>query len=294
MLTRSLSIVATSLLVVAATGTSSLAATVICPSGYVSSGSYCVLRVTSADSGSGLSQGGGASGARVCTTASGSVVPCNSGSGVWSNANSCYMQLVVPPPPFSDPEWGGQQEGQIYRCTPIAGGLSYQVWVPPGVAPVVVDPRAIAEQLLAEMPLEPIEIGIVPEPGPDSMGLVGLPTWMWVSDPGPSTWGPQTRSLTVGGVTVTLQAKVHAIRWVMGDGAVVTCSTPGTPYEDRFGSSDSPTCGHRYTKQGTYAVEASTQWAAEWFASTGESGDFAWEMGSTTTINVGEAQALNQ
>ncbi|WP_232550065.1 hypothetical protein [Propioniciclava soli] len=158
----------------------------------------------------------------------------------------------------------------------------------------MVDPRAIAEQLLAEMPLQPVAIGIVPEPGPDSMGLVGLPTWMWVSDPGPSTWGPQTRSLTVGGVTVTLQAKVHAIRWVMGDGAVVTCTTPGTPYEDRFGSSDSPTCGHRYTKQGAYAVEASTQWAAEWFASTGESGDFAWEMGSTTTINVGEAQALNQ
>lgn len=142
--------------------------------------------------------------------------------------------------------------------------------------------------------MSPVEIGIVPEPGPDSIGLIGLPTWLWVADPAPETWGPQTRSLSSGGVSVTLTAQVTSIRWELGDGAVVRCSTPGTPYEDRFGATPSPTCGHTYTKQGVYAVEATTFWTATWSSNTGESGVFEWQMGSSTTIQMGEAQALNQ
>jgi hypothetical protein len=98
------------------------------------------------------------------------------------------------------------------------------------------------------MRLRAIDIGIVPEPGADRMGLIGLPTWMWVNQPDAHTWGPITRSVSAGGVTATVTARVDRVVWDMGDGATVTCATPGTPYEDHYGNTDSPDCGHRYTR----------------------------------------------
>ncbi len=272
------------------------AAEITCPEGQMRVGNRCVIAIDP-PSNDPRPPGGGNPGVapKVCRRDGGAVVPCTSEMGVWSNARLCYLQLLAPQPPLSNPWWGGHtpDEGAIYDCTTIDRMMpGYYVFIPNGGEEV--DVRAIAERLRAEMPVNPVEIGIVPEPGPESVGLVGLPTWMWVADPGPTTWGPQSRSLTVGGITVTLQARVETIRWSMGDGAVVSCSSPGTPYEDRFGSADSPTCGHRYTKQGTYPVTATAYWTAEWSATTGESGSFAWQMVSETSINVGEAQALNQ
>ena len=59
--------------------------------------------------------------------------------------------------------------------------------------------------------LEAISVGITPPPGPDSTTLVGLPTWMWVADPGPQTWGPITRTASSGSVTVTATGRSR--RW---------------------------------------------------------------------------------
>ena len=60
------------------------------------------------------------------------------------------------------------------------------------------------------MNLRPISIGIVPEDRPGSVGLVGMPVWLWAASPGPAqSWGPITRSASAGGVTVTATAKVQ-------------------------------------------------------------------------------------
>ena len=58
--------------------------------------------------------------------------------------------------------------------------------------------------------LSAINIGIAPEPGPDSIGLVGMPVWMWAKDPNDHTVGPITASASAGGITITATAKVLA------------------------------------------------------------------------------------
>lgn len=275
-------------------------ADVTCPAGYVPVGSYCLLDLESGggegDSGGGGSGSGGGGGSdtvRQCYSR-GVEIGCTSTWGYWDAGRGCYVEPASPQPAKSDGVWDGKTDGLIYDCTVPGASVNYvsQFWS--AAAPVTVSAAVLASQLREELPVSPVEIGIVPEPGPDSIGLIGLPTWLWVADPGPETWGPQTRSLSSGGVSVTLTAQVTSIRWEMGDGAVVRCSTPGTPYEDRFGAIPSPTCGHTYTQQGVYAVEATTFWTATWTSNTGESGVFEWQMGSSTTIQMGEAQALNQ
>lgn len=212
--------------------------------------------------------------------------------GSWSEARGCYMRPAEVQPVAGSPVWEGRTQGYIYACIhPSNPGWVTFVWGPPSA---VVQPRELAEQLRASMRFDPVSIGIVPEPGPDRLGLVGLPTWMWAANPGPTTLGPQTRSLGAGGVSVTLTAQVTSTRWEMGDGGVVTCRGAGTPYEDRYGAIDSPTCGYRYAKQGTYTVRALTNWSAVWRSNTGEDGVFTWQVVSSTEINMSEAQALNQ
>lgn len=220
-------------------------------------------------------------------------IPCfHERFGSWSAAHNCYMTPTKLQPTPGHPVWETHTDGFIYDCIhPSDPGVVRWVW---GPASEAVDPRALAEQLRTSMRFEPVSIGIVPEPGPDRMGLVGMPTWMWAANPGPTTLGPQTWSLSSGGVSVTLTAEVISTRWEMGDGGVVTCRGPGTAYEDRYGAIDSPTCGYRYSKQGTYTVRALTNWSAVWRSNTGDQGVFTWQVVSSTEINMGEAQALNQ
>ncbi len=143
------------------------------------------------------------------------------------------------------------------------------------------------------MSLRAVSIGIVPEPKPGSIGLVGLPTWMWAENPAGSSWGPVTRTVSAGAYSVTATAKVAKVVWAMGDGSTVVCRTPGTPYEDRFGAKQSPDCGHRYTKQGRYTVRATSHWSVAW-AGIGQSGTIPLALTDSTVITMGEAQVLTQ
>ena len=81
------------------------------------------------------------------------------------------------------------------------------------------------------------------------MGLVGLPIWLWVASPDASSWGPNTKTASAGGYSVTATGAVTRVVWSMGDGGTVACTTTGTTYADSFGVSSSPDCGYRYTKQ---------------------------------------------
>lgn len=141
------------------------------------------------------------------------------------------------------------------------------------------------------MGLHAIEIGIVPKPGRNSVGLVGMPTWMWVADPGPSTTGPITRTVAKAGYTVTATGTVRRIVWKMGDGHSVVCEGEGTPYADAYGKQSSPTCGHTYTKQGKYAVTATSYWEVAW-GGIGQNGVIPINFTQQAQINVGEAQVI--
>ena len=239
------------------------------------------------------SGGGGRSAPRTCSF--GSIpMPCQDAQlGWWSASKSCYIQLSDPQPPQSAAAWGGRAEGAIYDCAlprrVVFGGLQYRFWS--STAPAGPDPAVLAQQAIASMNLRPISIGIVPEDRPGSVGLVGMPVWLWAASPDAQSWGPITRSASASGVTVTATAKVQRVRWQLGDGAVVVCGGKGTVYEDRFGKADSPTCGYTYRKQGTYTVRAESQWSVAW-SGMGASGTIPVLLTDSTTITIGELQVI--
>ena len=225
-------------------------------------------------------------------------VPCSGGHGWWVQSQQCYAKATSPQPPFSDPIWGGRAAGQIYDCyRPLAGprglGVVFQIWLarPPAGAPP--DPRLLARQAIATMNLRAVSLGIVPEDAPGRVGLVGMPVWMWAAAPGANTMGPITRSASAGGYTVTATARVARVVWSMGDGDSVTCTGAGTPYEDRYGKSSSPTCGYTYVRQGRFTVTARSDWVVAW-SGIGQSGTIALQLSDATSITIGEAQVLRQ
>jgi hypothetical protein len=226
---------------------------------------------------------------------SGKEVPCEDGDSWWSNDRDCYVSLADPPPPRSDPQWEGHRTGAIYECysPALVGTRMYTFWsaTSPAGPAAPPDPRVLALRAIATMRLRAIGIGIVPEARAGSVGIVGLPTWMWVVNPGQHTWGPITRTASSAGFSVTAAAKVQRVVWAMGDGNTVTCSQRGTPYADSFGKSSSPDCGHTYTRQGTYTVRATSYWLVSW-AGIGQSGTIPLDFTRTAMITMGEAQVL--
>ncbi|RIQ29553.1 ATP/GTP-binding protein [Jiangella rhizosphaerae] len=152
------------------------------------------------------------------------------------------------------------------------------------------------------MRFEPLELGLAPRPleqAPGSIGLVGAPVWMWVTNAGPTTWGPIEESATAGGITVTVTAEVESVTWDMGDGTSVSCETPGDAYVPALGVRPSPSCGHTYAQTsadqpGTaYAVTATANWTATWTASTGVGGTLEPPRPATTAhVRIGERQVI--
>lgn len=229
-------------------------------------------------------------------------VPCRSDYGYWSNGYHCYIRALDPQPPAGDPNWQGHDsgDGAVYSCYQPQTGILISIWAkdPPPGSGTGPTPREVAQLAIKQMRLSAINIGIAPEPGPDSVGLVGMPVWMWAENPGARTYGPITASASAGGITITATAKVLQVTWDMGDGTEVVCRTPGTPYQPSFGRKRSPDCGHVYMKSsadqpgGTYTVTATSAWVITW-AGAGQTGTI--RLGGltrSTQITIGEAQVL--
>lgn len=224
-------------------------------------------------------------------------VPCSAAGGWWSQDQQAYCKAASPQPPLSDPVWAGHADGQVYDCTrsvdPRLVGVIFQVWlaVPPRGAPP--DPRQLARSAIATMNLQAVSIGIVPEARVGSVGLVGMPVWLWDTDTTSASWGPVVKTAAAGGYSVTATANVSRVVWSMGDGEVVVCRTRGTPYADSFGKRPSPDCGYTYATPGRFRVRATSYWTVQW-AGMGQSGSIPLQFSDTVGITVGEAQVLTQ
>lgn len=229
-------------------------------------------------------------------------VPCSSPAGYWSNGYRCYISLVDPQPPAGDPSWQGHEpgDGAVYNCFQPQTQLLITIWSqdPPPNSGAGPTPAEVAHLAIEEMHLSAIDIGIAPEPGPDSIGLVGMPVWMWAKAPNDHTYGPITATASAGGITITATAKVLRITWDMGDGTEVVCDTAGSPYKPEFGRSDSPDCGHTYKKSSahepgeTYTVTATSSWVVNW-SGAGQTGVIRLNgLNRSTQIRIGEAQVL--
>lgn len=203
-------------------------------------------------------------------------VPCTSEYGYWSNGWSCYIRLIDPQPAATDPSWQGHApgDGAIYQCYQPYPDLLIWIWSanPPPDSGAGPTPREVAQLAIKDMKLTAINIGIAPKAEDGSIGLVGMPVWMWAENPSDQTWGPITASASAGGITVTATARVHKITWDMGDGSKVTCTSAGTPYKAAYGNTKSPDCGHVYTTSGSkeqddkYTVTATSDWVITWAA----------------------------
>ena len=234
----------------------------------------------------------------------GRTVPCtDKDGGVWNGR--CYATVVDPPPAKTDRIWDGHDDGVIMTCLmrngdcdqsagvhlPIAD-CTRQWWAPTPEG--TVDVEQVARGAFARANPAKIPIGIVPENTPGSVGLVGMPVWMWVQDPGTQTIGPLTATAEAGSATVTSTGRVASIDWDMGDGTTVTCQGTGTAYQDGFGVKESPDCGHRYEKQGDpYTVTATSHWVVDWHGA-GQRGTFTLDIPNETQIVVGEAHVITQ
>lgn len=229
-------------------------------------------------------------------------VPCTSDAGYWSNGYNCYISAVDPQPPAGDPSWDGHGpgDGAVYNCYQPETDLLIYIWAqdPPPNSGAGPTPRDVAELAIKQMDLRAINIGITPSPGENSIGLVGMPVWLWDDDPDAHTVGPATASATAGGITITATAKVNKITWDMGDGSTVTCTTAGTPYKASYGNKKSPDCGYVYTKSsshepgGKYTVTATSDWVITW-EGAGQNGVIRLGgLSRSVQIAVGEAQVL--
>lgn len=231
-------------------------------------------------------------------------VPCESDSGYWSNTLNCYVQMMDPQPPAGDEAWQGHEpsDGAVYLCYQPQTGIVLTLWSAnqPDRAGEGPTPRVVAQQAIASMDLEAIRIGITPKPGEDSIGIIGMPVWMWADQPDAQTVGPTTATASAGGITVTATAKLHKVSWLMGDGTTVVCRTPGTPYKPSFGMQASPDCGHTYVKSSAgenddmFTVTATSDWVVSW-SGAGQTGTVRLNgLTRTARISVGEAQVLVQ
>ena len=231
-------------------------------------------------------------------------VPCTKNGAYWSNSYHCYISIERPQPPANDPIWQAHQpgDGAVYNCDQPQTGLLITIWAqnPPPGSGAGPTPRDVANLAITQMNLRAIDIGITPEPGANSVGLVGMPVWLWAANPDGHTVGPMNASATSGGITVTATARLLTVTWDMGDGHTVTCAGAGTPYRASDGQSKSPDCGYVYARSssyqqnGMYKVTATSDWVITWVGA-GQTGTIRLNrLTRSAQIAVGEAQVLVQ
>lgn len=161
-----------------------------------------------------------------------------------------------------------------------------------------VDPLVLAERARDSVTLPEPAVGLNPPVGQNQ--IVNIPTFLWVD---PAQWQPITASASAGGVTSTVSARPVQVEWDMGNGDVLTCSGPGTPYEAMTAAStDDAVCQYTYRRSSasapsaTFTVTATTVWEVAWEAQGAPGGGSLGASHTSTSfpLRVAEIQAINQ
>lgn len=255
--------------------------------------------------GGGNGGGGSGGGAMICREPFGTEVACyREGKGWFDPDSYCYWRKLDPQPPAGDELWKGHQpsEGVVYHATcPYSAawyGPQFDRFLatpPPGFGGLP-SPLTLAAQAVSQLPIEGAQIQTAPNV--NGAGLVGMNVYLW-TQVNASTWGPQTATASVPGLTVTATANATKVQWLMGDGGSVTCANPGTPYSAEFGGQPSPTCGYVYSQSsknqpgGRYTITAITTWHVTW-AGGGQSGALDVTRQSTSTVQIQELQVVTR
>jgi hypothetical protein len=114
--------------------------------------------------------------------------------------------------------------GPGYVAYHVFCGTDYitSVWLPPdafAAAAPVIDVRAIAEQLVRDLPYPAAAIEI----SPDARGLTGLESWFWVT----GYTGVLRDAVDELGIRVEVEARPASVRWDFGDGTPPAAGTLG-------------------------------------------------------------------
>lgn len=224
------------------------------------------------------------------------------GGGSGGGENPCHYRLMDEDGQraaqgLADGGWGnpgGEGPGAWYLgICDIGNGQTTgtTVWL----ADPPVDPAALAQEALDRTPIPTPEIRLNPPAGRDQ--VVNVPTWMWLD---PASWAPVTASASAGVVTVTTTATPMSVSWDMGNGDVVVCDGPGTPYSPAAHDHASD-CTYTYRRSssrqpdGAYTLTVTTTWGVSWTAAGAPGGGSLGtaSRATTSTVRVAEIQAVN-
>ncbi|TDW87514.1 hypothetical protein EV137_5594 [Kribbella pratensis] len=239
----------------------------------------------------------------------GQMVPCRTEDGFFDAASGCYLHPLAGPRSLVSPsEVSDYPPGtKFYECwlilgvdegRPVVQITPESVNRPPGETRTI-DPRVAARQVVETMKFVAPQLRVSPYvQSADHVGIVNVPIWMWVTDPGPTTTGPQTKTAALGGVSITATGTVDRIEWSMGAGDTVSCKGAGTAFtrEMAVGKSlkdvpSSPTCGYKYSKAsrcekaGAYNVTATAYWTVHWTGG-GMQGDIPLDFSRSIPLRV--------
>lgn len=157
-------------------------------------------------------------------------------------------------------------------------------------------PRVTREQVgqraVDQLKLTAPSVGSAPCTEQGCQGTVGVPVWLWVEDGDGQALPQDSASASAGPYSVTATAKVSEVRWDLGDGQSITCTTPGTEFTKGMPWGSSPDCGfpHGWQKRGTYTLTATYVWDVSWSGSI--TGSDTQEISTTETVTVGEYQGI--
>ncbi len=127
--------------------------------------------------------------------------------------------------------------------------------------------------------------------------LVGVPVWFWVQNA-----EPITTTASIPGLAATLTAtpaNTHITitggpAQATNDHVTIDCPGPGTPWQpgryDDYAESD---CSHPFDWNGTFTIDATTDWTLTWTATNGQAGTLPDVSRTTTfTLTIQEGQAV--
>ena len=199
------------------------------------------------------------------------------GSGSAGPTTGCRRRWVLLDRPYAlRPTPMGQYREIEMDAAPGPEFQPYQVWCDDGTTETYVDtvwlrpqqfgvdPRAIAEQLLRDLPYPAATVGA----NPAGRGLTGLASWFWVNG---YTGAPIVDTVSQFGLTVTVEAMPEGADWDFGDGTVRNGLGLGAP------PPAATDVTHLYELRGrpTYRVRALIRLAVRWRLGAGPWQDLA-------------------